>query len=70
MSGGRQASGFGALAGMGALVALCCIAGPAVLGAVAGAAIGGVLGLVAAAIVAIVVGVVLFRRRAARGAGC
>jgi small multidrug resistance family-3 protein len=31
----------------GVLMALCCLAGPAVLGAVAGAAIGSVLGVVA-----------------------
>jgi hypothetical protein len=36
-----------------ALMALCCLAGPAVLGAVAGAAIGSVLGVVAAVAIAV-----------------
>jgi hypothetical protein len=37
----------------GALMALCCLAGPAVLGAAAGAAIGSVLGIVAALVIAV-----------------
>jgi hypothetical protein len=49
----------------GALMALCCLAGPAVLGAVAGAAIGSVLGVVAA--VAIAVACVLIVRRLRAG---
>jgi hypothetical protein len=49
----------------GALMALCCLAGPAVLGAVAGAAIGSVLGVVAA--VAIALACVLIVRRLLAG---
>lgn len=45
----------------GVLMALCCVAGPAVLGAVAGAAIGSVLGIAAAVVIALVC-VALFRR--------
>ena len=58
------------LFGIGAIVmALCCLAGPAVLGAVAGAAIGNALGIAAAVVVALV-GVLLLRRwrGGARGA--
>lgn len=36
----------------GVLMALCCLAGPAILGAAAGAAIGNVLGIAAAAVIA------------------
>ena len=45
----------------GVVMALCCLAGPAVLGAVAGAAIGDALGIAAAVVVALV-GVLLLRR--------
>lgn len=45
----------------GVLMALCCLAGPAVLGAAAGAGIGSPLGIAAAVVVA-VAGVVLVRR--------
>lgn len=54
----------------GVLMALCCLAGPAVLGAVAGAAIGNALGI-AAAIVLALVGVLLVRRwRGGAGKAC
>ena len=36
----------------GVLMALCCLAGPAILGAAAGAAIGNVLGIAAAVVIA------------------
>jgi hypothetical protein len=49
----------------GVLMALCCLAGPAVLGAAAGAAIGNVLGIAGAAIVALA-GALLLRRRPGR----
>ena len=49
---------------------VCCVAGPAILGAVAGAAIGGILGIACAAIVAVAVGVFLYQRRAPKGDGC
>ena len=45
----------------GVLMALCCVAGPAVLGATAGAAIGNVLGI-AAAVAVVLVCVALLRR--------
>jgi hypothetical protein len=59
------------LFGIGAVVmVLCCVAGPAVLGAVAGAAIGNTLGIAAAVVVALV-GVLLLRRwRGGAGKAC
>jgi hypothetical protein len=45
--------GSGKLFGMaGVLMALCCLAGPAILGAAASAAIGSVLGIAAAVVIA------------------
>lgn len=72
MTGGERASGRGgALVGIAAvLMALCCIAGPAILGAVAGAAIGGVLGIGTAVLVAAAVAVLLYRRRGSKVDGC
>lgn len=52
----------------GVIMALCCLAGPAVLGAAAGAAIGNVLGIAAAVLVALV-GVLLVRRWRGGGDG-
>jgi hypothetical protein len=49
-------------------MALCCVAGPAVLGAAAGAAIGNVVGIVTAVVVALV-GVLLVRRWRGGGDG-
>jgi hypothetical protein len=54
---------------VGALMVACCVAGPAVIGAVAGASLGGALGLVAAVAVAAVVGLVVYRLTRSRG-GC
>ena len=45
-------------------MALCCLAGPAVLGAVAGAAIGSVLGIAAAVAVAVACVLIVRRLRA------
>lgn len=70
MSAGRRASGFGAIVGVGALAALCCLAVPAVLGAVTGAAIGGVAGEGVAALVALIGASVLYRRCRASGSRC
>ena len=53
----------------GVLMALCCVAGPAVLGAVAGAAIGNVLGIAAAVVIALVC-VALFRRSRSGNKAC
>lgn len=54
----------------GVLMALCCLAGPAILGAAAGAAIGKVLGIAAAVVIALA-GVLLVRRwRGGADKGC
>jgi hypothetical protein len=54
----------------GVVMALCCLAGPAVLGAVAGATIGNAVGIAAAVVVALV-GVLLLRRwRGSTGKAC
>lgn len=55
----------------GVVLALGCLAGPAVLGAAAGAAIGNVLGIAAAVAVAaaVVVVLLLLCRRGARASG-
>jgi hypothetical protein len=72
----EQSSGRGPVLGAGAVVlaALCCFAGPAILGAVAGATIGSTLGIVAAAIcaalVALAVALILRRRQGTGSAGC
>jgi len=73
---GEEASGRGPIIGAGAVIlaALCCFAGPAILGAVAGAAVGSTLGVVAAIVCAalVAVAVALFlRSRQGKGApGC
>jgi hypothetical protein len=67
---GKGGTLFGAA---GLVMALCCLAGPAILGAVAGAAIGNVLGIAAAVVVAVLAAsaVVLYRRRRGKaGSGC
>lgn len=58
----------GALAGAGLLMMLCCIVGPAAIGAAAGGAIGGWLGILCAVLLAGLVGLYLHRRR--RREGC
>jgi hypothetical protein len=45
--------------GFGFLMVLCCLAGPAVIGAIGGAAIGGVLGVAAAVVIALAVAAVI-----------
>jgi hypothetical protein len=55
--------------GFGFLMLLCCLAGPAVIGAIGGSAIGGVLGIVAAVAIALAVAAVL-RWRGKSGRGC
>jgi hypothetical protein len=54
----------------GVVMALCCLAGPAVLGAAAGAAIGNVLGVGAAVAVALIAAVLLRHRRIRTGKAC
>jgi hypothetical protein len=59
MSADAKSSG---LFGVGAVVmALCCLAGPAIVGAAAGAAIGNLLGIAAAVVIALA-GVLVVRR--------
>jgi hypothetical protein len=75
MSGAEQSSGRGPVLGAGAVIlaALCCFAGPAILGAVAGAAIGSTLGVLVAVVCAALVAVavaLLLRGRQGKGTGC
>jgi hypothetical protein len=59
MSADAKSSGLFGIAGV--VMALCCLAGPAVVGAVAGAAIGDPVGVAAAVLVALA-GVLAVRR--------
>lgn len=76
MSSTEQSTGRAPVLGAGAVVlaALCCFAGPAILGAVAGATIGSTLGIAAAivcaALVAVAVALLLRRRQGKGAAGC
>lgn len=67
MSESRAGSNKGswALGVTGAVMAACCIAGPAVIGAVAGASLGGFAGVAVAIVLALIVAgsVALWRRR-------
>jgi hypothetical protein len=45
--------------GLGILMVLCCLAGPAVIGAIGGSAIGGVFGVGAAVVIALALAAVL-----------
>jgi hypothetical protein len=54
----------------GVAMALCCLVGPAVLGAAAGAAIGKVLGVGAAVAVALIAAVLLRHWRIRTGKAC
>lgn len=54
----------------GVVMALCCLAGPAIVAAAAGAAIGNLLGILAAVVIALA-GVLVVRRWRDRGnRGC
>lgn len=70
MAAGSDVSGRGSklLGVTGVVMALCCIAGPAVVGAAAGAAIGNLLGIAVA--VAVALGAVLALRRWGRDRAC
>ena len=71
MSGEGAPRPGGALLGAGGLLlALCCIALPAVFGVAIGAALGGALDAIAAVLIAVAVALVVHRRRAARGRRC
>lgn len=65
MSARRTAPGRrdSVIAGAAILMMVCCVAGPAVIGAAAGSLIGGWLGLVIACAVAAGVGLLLYLRR-------
>ena len=63
---GRTGSLFGVA---GVIMALCCLAGPAVLGAVAGTAIGSWFGLAGAVVVALAAAALLRSRRSSNK-GC
>jgi hypothetical protein len=68
----RTGKGGTLMGAAGLVMAICCLAGPAVLGAVAGAAIGDVLGIAVAVVVALLAagGMVLYRRRNGNGSAC
>jgi hypothetical protein len=67
MSADAKSSGLFGIAGV--VMALCCLAGPAIVAAAAGAAIGNLLGI-AAAVVALAGVLVLRRRRGSDSNGC
>jgi hypothetical protein len=54
--------------GLGFLMVLCCLAGPAVVGAIGGSVIGGVLGVVAAVAIALGVAAIVRWRGKTDGA--
>ena len=56
--------------GLGVFMVLCCIAAPAVIGAVGGAAIGGALGIAVACVLALAVAGGLHWRARKRGRAC
>jgi hypothetical protein len=56
--------------GLGVLMVICCLAAPAVIGAVGGAAVGGALGVVVACVLALAVGGALHSRARKRGRAC
>ncbi len=56
--------------GLGFLMFACCLAGPAVIGAVGGTAIGGTLGIAAAVAIALAAAALLHRRNRRNGRAC
>jgi hypothetical protein len=56
--------------GIGFLMVLCCLAGPAVIGAIGGTAIGGALGIAAAVVIALAVAGLIPWRSRRKGAAC
>lgn len=55
---------------LGVVMVVCCVAGPAVIGAVSGAVIGGWLGIAVAVVVALAVAGTLYWRSRNRGKAC
>lgn len=68
MSADAESSRLFGIAGV--VMALCCLAGPAIVAAAAGAAIGNLLGIAAAAVVALAGVLVLRRWRGSDSNGC
>jgi hypothetical protein len=69
VSARENRGGDGLMAGGALLMIVCCVAGPAALGAAAGSAIGGWLGIACAVLLACLAGLLIHRRR--RGSeGC
>jgi hypothetical protein len=66
MSAHAKSSGIFGIAGVA--MVLCCLAGPAIVGAAAGAAVGGLLGIAAAVVLALA-GVLVARRWRGRDKG-
>jgi hypothetical protein len=56
--------------GVGVFMVMCCLAAPAMIGAVGGAAIGGALGIAVACVLALAVGGALHWRARKRGRAC
>jgi hypothetical protein len=56
--------------GLGFLMVLCCLAGPAVIGAVSGTAVGGTLGIAATVAIALVAAALLRVRGRRNGPVC
>ena len=68
MSADARSRGLFGIAGI--VMALCCLAGPAIVAAAAGAAIGNLLGIAAAVLVALAGVLVLRRWRGSDSNGC
>jgi hypothetical protein len=68
MSAGAKSSGLFGVAGV--VMAVCCLAGPAIVGAAAGAAIGNLLGVAAAVVIALAGALVVRRWRGGDHRGC
>ena len=62
-----QRRGDSVLAGAALLMVVCCVAGPAVIGAAAGIVIGGWLGLAATCVAVGTIGMLLYLRRGKGG---
>jgi hypothetical protein len=68
MSAEAKSSGLFGMAGVA--MALCCLAGPAIVGAAAGAAIGSLLGVAAAVVIALAAVLVVRHWRGGDKRGC
>jgi hypothetical protein len=68
MSAEARSGGLFGIAGV--LMTLCCLAGPAVVGAAAGAAIGNLLGIAAVVVIALAGALVVRRWRSGKKRAC